>query len=166
MDGIFDERWRVGAPPFSGQTLEAEYLPGPRLRMALAAAVRVLERDRPGPLWKLFDWHEHDGYRTSPARTSWAELRAALASDETLFAYATDDTFVRVGIFPDDRVWYFRFCVTSDPDDFDRKGQLPGGVFDLSGPARALDDVEREIAGAAVLLRSSSTDFFRSAWGG
>lgn len=86
MDSEFDMRWRQAEAPFDGMTISlTDFVPLSTLRSMLIVAVSVLHAHCPhAPLFRLEDWHEHDGYVKEATPTTWQELQAALASMEAL----------------------------------------------------------------------------------
>ncbi len=165
MDQEFERRWQEARAPFAQGVVESDFMRLPSLRRVLVALADLLEVGAEAGLSRLDDWHEHDGYITTAKPTSWRDVRAALSEDDRLLAFASDDTFVRVGLFPGDRSWYLRFCITRDPDDFGADGHDPGGVLDLSGPPQLLASAERALAGLTDLKSATASDFFRKGWG-
>jgi hypothetical protein len=141
MDAELELRWRVGGIPFDGVTVTVETLmPLTQLRQALLVLVYELEAHWPDAVLRyLHDWHEHDGVTLPPLRTcAWAEVRQLLASDEVLYAARADDTYVRVGLYPEGAEFYLRFYPEADDEEPDPPRAEHLGDFDLTcSPALA-----------------------------
>ncbi len=118
MDSEFDRRWRAAQAPFDGVTVVMDKLVAlPVLRRALIAVVGVLHAHRPGePLFRLQDWHDHDGFVTKAHPSSWLELRSLLDSDDALAGASAGETHVRTAFFPQGRDFLLRVYV---PDVYD-----------------------------------------------
>ena len=78
----FERRWRAGEAPFNGWTFApADVLLLSTLRLVLQAVVGELEVAYQGvPLYRLLDWHAHDGHLTSAAPTEKSRNAEAVGS--------------------------------------------------------------------------------------
>jgi hypothetical protein len=175
MDAEFERRRHKCLPPFDGVTLTLpDYVSLPLLQPILSIVVEWLFAYRPdAPLYRLLDWHEHDGYITEASPSSWQELRLLAASSERLEArFHLGDTYVREGFFPAERDYYLRVYVP-DPDDNplyhpDAANLIKYGTLDVSGPEslmsaiasaiEAVDDITIEVV--------PSETFFARSYGG
>jgi hypothetical protein len=111
----------------------------------------------------LLDWHEHDGYVTSETEADWSELAEALATDDAMVDWSSDDTFVRRTWYPADFAFVLRWCVTTDPDDFGLPGEGFAAVFDLTGSSQLIETVRVVVPGADAQPAGS---FFDARWRG
>ena len=175
MDAEFERRWRSRLPPFDGVTLTLpDYVALPLLQQILHIVVECLFAYRPDAfLYRLLDWHEHDGYVTEASPSSWQELRLLASSSKRLEAqFRRGDTYVREGFFPVERDYYLRFYVP-DADDNplfheDEANHLEYGTLDVSGP----QSLVTAIASAIQVVEDipievvSSEGFFAQRYGG
>jgi hypothetical protein len=163
MDWELEERWRSGRSPFDGKTLHCiDPIRLPELRSSLETVVRCLAIPG-GKLHALEDWHEHDGYVTSPAIVSWQELLATLATDDSLFDARQGDAYVRRAFYPEGAVWLLRFSVEEPDED----KQFPGiwGDFDLTGPSDLCERALRALVQGPFAVEDAKL-YFDSAYGG
>jgi hypothetical protein len=118
MDIEFERRWRHGLPPFDGATLYSpEGIPLPALRSALQMVVAHLQPlYSQARMFRLSDWHEHDGILLEAKPSSWEEINLMLASEKAFYAFSEGDTYVRSAFFPEERDFYLRVYI---PDDWD-----------------------------------------------
>ena len=163
MDGELERRWRVGAPPFDGQTVSSDtkdLTPLTPLRQALLAIVSVLQERWPDAgLSTLDDWHDHDGYVSGGKPTSWANLTAALASDALALALSRRDYLVRMAFFPPTYAFYLRIYV---PDASDNDYPERRGNFDVTcAPelAAELEECAASASGLAMTLQDAKSFF-------
>jgi hypothetical protein len=165
MTPALHQRWIAGHPPFDGLTLSLgsdDLVPLPALRRALQFVVGELEKMYPHhALHTAADWHEHDGCLSEPRASSWEELHAWLASDESLRAAGQGDTYVRTAVMPESGEFYLRFYV---PDEYDNDYPEPRGSFDLACP----EEVARVLAAetALGLTNEPAQEFFDRSYGG
>lgn len=107
------------------------------LRASLLAVVARLKQYPSASLVEVEDWHEHDGYVTSPRPCSWEALEESLRSDSALYEARHDDIYVRRAFYPEDDLFLLRFDLLDEDDD----EHYPGiwGDFDLcaEGPLLA-----------------------------
>jgi hypothetical protein len=164
MDKTLQDRWQTNRTPFDGKTVHPpDLLRVEELRehlIPIVSALKVISGDT--KLLKLADWHEHDGYVTSPKATAWSEVETWFASNDSLYEARSGDTFVRVGIYPESVDWYFRFYVM----DKDEDELYPGiwGDFDLSVREQLFDKIKWPIT--TKLKRSNSVEFFKQNYAG
>jgi hypothetical protein len=164
VDDTLIARWRAGAPPFDGLTVVSPEARVDELQPALGAVVGVLEASwGASGLRTMLDWHEHDGYVTSPEPATWDQLREATASVAALVDWSSDDTAVR-------RLWYgdgldvvLRWCVSSDPDDFGLPPGPPAGQFDVTAVRATAEAIAALVPGATTVRAKK---FFDQGWGG
>ncbi len=133
MDEEFDRRWRGGLPPFDGVTLyQDDVVRLSVLRPVFIVVVEMLSaRCDSDDLFRVHDWHEHDGFIAIPEPSSWRELQVILESDQALRASSTRDTYVSTGYFPPDRSFYLRIYIPDDsdlPPDY----SVNQGLFDVT----------------------------------
>lgn len=136
MDAEFEQRWRNSRDPFDGLTVTlSDYIPLALFQPALVAVVERLYAYRPNTrLFRLMDWHEHDGIILEAELSSWRELRSLAALKESLAAcFRWGDTYVREGFFPAERDYYLRFYV---PDPCNNPHYEPhlvhSGILDVT----------------------------------
>jgi hypothetical protein len=169
MDEEMECRWRAGHSPFDGVILRHdELLPLPVLRRALTSVVQGLHERHGDPLlYKLHDWHEHDGYVIQPKVSSWQELHSMLSSDKALYAASTGDTYVSTAFFPPDRTFYLRIYI---PDEFDlpRDSREELGKFDLTCSVTLAESTRKaaEQAGDMALLTEPAKLYFNRTYAG
>lgn len=174
MDAEFEIRWRDGRSPFDGTTVAlTEYVPLATLREALVIAVRHLREYRPtATLWRLEDWHAHDGYVTEAELSTWQELDSMLISIEGMKAASTGDTYVRRGYFPAERDYYLRLYV---PDAYDNPVHehhdpdlVDYGLFDLTcqSPMAKLIAEEISATGTQWIELVPAKEFFDRSYSG
>jgi hypothetical protein len=169
MDEEFDRRWRAGLPPFDGVVLRHdEYLPLPELRRLLTAIVHCLDQHHTNkPLYKLKDWHEHDGYLARPESSSWQELQSMLSDDKSILAASTGDTYVSTAFFPSDRSFYLRIYVPDMCDlqfDLSKDCQELMGSLDLAcsqASAEAILQATRRVARVDLSMEPAKPYFDR-----
>ena len=173
MDAELEQRWRAGMAPFDGVTLfVAEILRPPALRLALLAVIGRLKVVFPeARLFRLKDWHQHDGYVTRAEPTRWEELESWCATEETLYAAQAGDTYVRVGVFPEDRTFYFRFYVEEHTSFGPQKGlsyHEGDGDFDLTGSPDLVEAVAAALRerGMGGLETAPAREFFDARYAG
>jgi hypothetical protein len=140
MDSKFYRRWQEAAPPFDGITLYSPYLTLPNLRRLLIPIVDILydhARAMETRLWRLRDWHEHDGWVNEAAATVWEDVQALLISDDALLGACTGETYVRTAFFDDKRHFLFRIYIPDISDNpfhtQDDASLVQYGIFDLTG---------------------------------
>ncbi len=148
MDAEFEHRWRAAQSPFDGLTVTArDYLPLPLLKQALGIVVACLASHRPdAELFRLRDWHEHDGFVSNASSSSWQDLRALIASEAALAA-CMGDTYVREGLFPAERDYYLRLYV---PEPWDNPCPYPCGMFDVTCPRSLAEEIIAAIKTAGI----------------
>lgn len=151
MDQEMVRRWRQGLAPFDGLHVGTDdYLPLPLLRSVLIAVGGRLQRDHPEALLlTLQDWHEHDGYVTSPRSTSWQELWSTLACDDRFYASRSSEDQVSNAFFPEDRSFYWRYHVLDEDEEPD---YYPGrhGWFDVTCAAPLARDLVEAVRAEGV----------------
>jgi hypothetical protein len=116
----------------------------PRLRAALLPIVARLRLSYPNvALLEVEDWHEHDGYITSPGPSCWTALQRSLESDATLYAARHADTYVRRAFYPAGDHFLLRFYLLDEDED----AQYPGmwGDFDLCAEGPLLEEVVAQL---------------------
>ncbi len=162
MDEELQRRWREGRAPFNGVTLHLEqHIPLSDLRAALLLVVETLKEQWPdATLHRMEDWHEHHGVPSRAEETTWSEIGRTLASNDSLYAARTGDTYVHIGLCPSGREFYLRFYPMDEdtPDAGWRKGKVGRyGSFDLTcDPSLAEMVVDRLLPLQLSGLRSSS----------
>jgi hypothetical protein len=142
MDEFLERACSRASKSFDGFTLfPKDLLPLTELASALAATVDFLQTKFPAAeLLRHADWHEHDGFITSSAASSWAEVSMIVASPDSLYASRVGEDFVRLGIYERTGSFYLRIWV---PDEDDDPEQYPGrwGSFDLSSSHNLVNQV-------------------------
>ena len=153
MTPELQERLQAGAKPFNG-TVVATY-DEPELSLVLEmlrfAVTRLSGESEQVAIFA--DWHEHDGFLTSPTQITWSDFAARLSDTESLYQSRSADDYVRIAIFPmtfdwllryniqdsepghDDAWCSFDFTCSPDSPSFDLIDQLRskwGGYLDLS----------------------------------
>ena len=175
MDQIFDMRRRYASPPFDGSTLVLHnFAPLPSFQKIVAIVAERLHKDNSeSELFKLEDWHEHDGFQSDPSPTNWQELLTLVGSEENLREARAGDALVRTCFFPLERDWYLRLYI---PDIYDNPFGSNGdeiklvdcGIFDLSASESTLKELEttlNESLGAGV-ERVPAKEFFDRSYAG
>ena len=176
MDRELERRRRASEPPFGGTTLyTANFLSVYDLRRILSPVVLLLRTDfGEEQLWRLADWHEHDGYLNTAESTAWSSLFAMVESDDALQSGAAQpDTYVRTAFFPSGYAFLLRLYIPAPEDtpfaSLDGPDPIPGGVFDLSGNDTLISRVTTAVIGAAdggVLRTETASGFFDSSYSG
>ena len=139
-------------PPFDGLTVafdSDELTPLPALRQALLAVAPALQEHWPDAvLFKLDDWHEHDGYVNVEQPSSWQELWQRIGNNETTMSFTHGDWEVRLAFFPDDYGFYLRVYIpaASDQDYPERRGS-----FDLTCAPKLASALAARAAAASGL---------------
>jgi hypothetical protein len=146
MDEELNRRWREGRAPFNGVTVHLEqHIPLSDLRAALLVVVDTLKEQWPdATLDRMEDWHEHHGVPSRPEETTWSEIERTLASDDSLYAARTGDTYVHIGLCPSSREFYLRFYpMDEDTPDAGWPKERVGryGSFDLTCDQRLAEMV-------------------------
>jgi hypothetical protein len=121
-------------------------------------------------LYRLLDWHEHDGYINAATSCDWEELRSLVTSAERLEArFRLGDTYVREGFFPAERDFYLRFYVPDAYDNpfyqHDDPDLVPYGTLDVTGPESLITPIAEAmeaVAGSNVEVMSAKEFFDRS----
>jgi hypothetical protein len=179
MNEELNRRWRGGLPPFDGVTvsgdgrINATFYPLEVLRQVLAAIIDHLSEQYPvSQVFRLSDWHEHDGFVAPAKHSTWDELRSQTASIDALLSASEKETYVRTGVFSEDYSYYLRFYIPDEHDnpyaDSDPRSRLRWGTFDVTchDPlASELSEVALN-AGAETLQRSRAKDFFDKSYSG
>lgn len=131
MDQLLNRAWRAGDPPFDGVSLRAEDVPLAALAPLLAGVVACLHaRFGDRRLWRVEDWHAHDGWVTDRRASGWEELAETCASSDTLAARAALDEFVMLAYYSDPPGLLVRFAVEEYPEP--RRERM--GCFDVTLP--------------------------------
>jgi hypothetical protein len=174
MDAEFFQRWREGRAPFNGQTVTLkDFVPLATLRIALLQVVQQLQDYRPdAALFRLDDWHEHDGFVKEAEPATWQELDTLLTSEQTLKAASTGETHVRRGYFPAERDYYLRLYVPGAYDNpfhaHDDPDLVDYGSFDVTCPEPLMRQIviAVESAGRIDLEVIATQAFFDRGYGG
>ncbi len=160
--------------PFNGQTVTLkDFVPLAQLRQAVLQVVQQLRDYRPvDALFRLDDWHEHDGYINHANPATWQELDALLTSEQTLKAASTGETYVRRGYFPAERDYYLRLYI---PDTYDNPfhsdddpNLVDYGLFDVT----CQEPLAHQIAEAVGVIEAIELEviaaqaFFDRSYGG
>jgi hypothetical protein len=168
VDQLAESLWRSGRPPFDGLTLATALLPARRLRLATSSLVWLL---CPGSsrrsLRTAEDWHEHDGYVTAAAPTTWEDLAAAVASDEAFARWSPGDDLVRRAWLAEDGSFYLRWFMYDESNDLTSADPAVGGDVDLTGQSGLIEagrDALAELGVDAEVAPASA--FFRDRWAG
>ena len=162
MNEELERRWRSDTLPFDGHTLATEDgVPALDVRRFLIKAIECLEPIHgSSKLYKIDDWHEHDGFVTSATPVTWSELRSWLASDQRLFIARSGEVDVYVGIYPEDYSFYLRFYL-------DQEILPPGrpleGAADLSASFELVSYLQGELEETTI---ESATTRWRRRYGG
>jgi len=175
MDAELNQCWRAGSAPFDGVTISLrnkERIPLSDLRDTLLVVVGALkELWHEARLYRMTDWHEHDGNLSRPEETTWHEVEEMLASDGSLYAARTGDTYVYIGICPSSREFYLRFYLmdSDDPDPFwprEKVGQY--GSFDLTCDQSVAQMVMERLSTMRIpeLESCSAKEYFDARWAG
>ena len=163
MDAEFQSRWPDAKPPFDGDTLFTAGMAFAAVRNALIAAIQIIRESgiiKAGEkIYRLDDWHEHDGILLEAHTITWGDVESWLASEKSLRLACPGDTFVRAGIFTEQRLFYLRFGADEgDPDSW----------LDLSGPAALLKTVQDRLNGepSVVVKVEPAQRFFAEGYKG
>ncbi len=157
MDSEFNQRWRAALAPFDGVTIFLEeYAPLSDLRRVLAVVVDCLHTYSPAArLFRMLDWHEHDGYVTEAVPATWQELLAITASEDALKAASMGDSYVRTAFYPEQRDFLLRFYVPDTSDSpfpaHDDRYLAHYGIFDLTCQERLAIQVRKIVQEEANL---------------
>jgi hypothetical protein len=166
MDSEFDMRWRQAEAPFDGVTIFlTDFVPLSALRPMLIAVVNVLHAYCPhSHLFRLEDWHEHDGYVKEATPTTWQELQAALASVDALQRESMGDTYVRTAWFPQERDFLLRFYIPDIYDnpyfDHDDPHLVHHGIFDVTVQEPLASQVQAAAQEAGAVINSMPAKAF------
>lgn len=169
MDLELNRRWRERESPFKGVTLtHHRYVSVTTARNCILSMAHILRVDeqREG-LYRLDDWHEHDGCLTEPLSLSWPQMVTELSSDQAIESICSDDSYVRLGYFRSQCDFYMRIHVA-------RNGEIVAGHARYAGGshAEALLDITcshdmanavaaiMETSGIAPICRSNAAEFF------
>ncbi len=175
MDEELQRRWREGRAPFDGTTIGLENrqrIPLSDLRAALLVVVGTLEEQWPdATLHRMEDWHEHHGFPSRPEETTWSEIRRILASDHSLYAARSGDTYVHIGLCPSSREFYLRFYPMDEdtPDAGWRKGKVGRyGSFDVTCDQSVAKAVMERLIPLQIpgLQSCSAKEYFDARWAG
>jgi hypothetical protein len=136
----------------------------------LIPLVRLLSEHHPkARLFRLLDWHEHDGFIKESVPASWQELRSLLGSEDTLRRASAGDTHVRTAFFPEGREFLLRLYVPDISDNpfhaHDDPHLAHYGVFDVtSHETLALEarNAAREAGNAIIQTMPAKTFFDRN----
>ena len=169
MDEALDKSWKNSSQPFDGETLSfSDLLPLSALRNLMVQVLDQLKRRFPRVTLQQFDdWHQHDGYTTSPQSSSWEGLEQILRSDEILYENRSPDDYIRKSFYPTTKTFLFRFYVAdkdNDPEFY------PGvwGDFDLSAHPSLIAEIVTELHGEGKdkLIVLKSKPFFDNNYAG
>ncbi len=141
MDQFLFDQWQNGDKPFNGLTLHPnDLIPLSSLATLVADALQQLEQRYPNVrLATYHDWHEHDGYISPSAPTSWERIKSIVASDQSLYENRAGDTFVRIAVYSADLDFLFRIYVLDEDEDDLYPGRW--GDFDITGDASLVNDI-------------------------
>jgi hypothetical protein len=132
MDEALDRAWRSATSPFDGITLRAADAPVKTLAPLLTQLVeRLRVRFSERRLWRVEDWHAHDGWVTERRASSWDELLELCRSEDALIARAALDEFVALAFYTEPTALLLRIEV----EDYAEAGQERMGAFDVTLPA-------------------------------
>jgi hypothetical protein len=131
MDAVLEQQWRMANPPFDGITLSSrDDTELSVMRTSLISIVNLLHiKFSASQLFRLSDWHEHDGYVTSSQPSSWEDLFSLLFSRETLYAAREEDSYVRTSFYPENHAFYLRIFVS---DEYVNSSHEHTGNWDLT----------------------------------
>jgi hypothetical protein len=103
MDHLLLRAWREGLPPFHGDTLWAEDMAFEQVvECALWIVLNLEQRTTSqGQLFKLDDWHEHDGFPKEAVVVSLQDIQLALTTPSSLLDFCTDESNVCAAIYPE-----------------------------------------------------------------
>jgi hypothetical protein len=135
MNEQLDQRWRQKQPPFDGEVVvfDDSLTPSAMVR-ALQLIVQVLGKESGSEeLRKIEDWHDHDGFIKSDELYSWAELRSAVTSVDSLRVSCSDDWMVHTLVYPVSLGFCLRYWIEIESDS------QHSCCIDLSASAGTLD---------------------------
>lgn len=132
MDEALERAWRSVTSPFDGLTWRTADAPVKTLAPLLTQLVESL-RVRFGErrLWRVEDWHAHDGWVTERCPSSWDELLELCRSEDALIARAALDEFVALGFYTEPPALLLRIEV----EEHAEPGHERMGAFDVTLPA-------------------------------
>jgi hypothetical protein len=119
MNNELFSRWQQGRPPFHASTLCCKnILPLRDVRRAVQQIVEVLKpRYENSMLWRLRDWHEHDGFVLDAVASTWIDLEMLLASDDLFYQSRAGDDGVRVAWYPSHVSFLLRYYLDEENND-------------------------------------------------
>jgi len=141
MDNILDPAWQIDEKPFHAESLILEdWIPLGMLRQCLIVLVDYCQAryDCCG-LYTFEDWHEKDGQLTRRRRSSYAELRAHLASDRTLLA-SSPGPDLYCAYYSETADFLLRYCIAPVSST---TASVTWGDFSFSGDS---NDIREAIA--------------------
>ena len=170
MDADGERRWRGALAPFDGTTVfvSDDDITLADLRPLLIVIVNLLHAHfQNARLYRLKDWHEHDGFGVDAMPSSWEELRSLLVSDDALMKASTGDFAVRTAFFPVGYDFYLRIYVDDDALHAKRSDQQFYGDFDVTCQEPLVTQIKEmlERLGASVQTESAKS-FFDRRYGG
>jgi hypothetical protein len=159
------QHWRTGTTPFDG-TVVATY-DDPTLTDVLdimRIAVEGLRHDE-GEIWIYSDWHEHDGFMTSPKQISWNEFATRLSNPKTLYDSRDSDEYVRIGLYPASFSWLLRYNIDDNDKEFINAWCSLDFACTPGAPAfKVINEINLRWPGFTDLLPAK--EFFDNSYGG
>jgi hypothetical protein len=145
MDEVLNNRWLNEEQPFDGITLyTVGFIPLEHLRNVLLTTIQLLCKDRVNnPFFTLHDWHEHDGVILPAKVTTWKEIIQILESEDSLYESSACDTYVSVGIYPEEVDFYLRYYIP-EPHDCEFPGKW--GQFDITCTEETADNIREQLS--------------------
>lgn len=131
MDEPLERAWRSATSPFDGITWRTADAPVKTLAPLLTQLVASL-RARFGErrLWRVEDWHAHDGWVTERRASNWDELHEVCRSEDALIAHAGLDDLVALAFYTEPPALLVRIEV----EDHAEAGHERMGAFDVTLP--------------------------------
>lgn len=162
MDETLESAWRSETCPFDGLTLRVADVPVSSLAPLLTELVAGLRlRLGAGQLWRVEDWHAHDGWVKERRSSSWAELVELCRSPEALIASAALDDHVALALYTEPLALLLRIEV----EEFPEPGRERLGAFDVTLPNSAVQFLDRALR-ERVVERSPAKAYFDQIYAG
>ena len=129
-------------PPFDGDCLHCDdQIELCQLRTLLTEIVNLVSANSSETsLYRLDDWHEHDGIITERTVVDWDSIDKIHVSDDSLYESRHGDSYVNWAHYPDDCSFLIRF----DLLDADEAPKYPGiwGYCDLCAASSLIQTVK------------------------
>ena len=162
MDETLERAWRSETCPFDGITLRVQDMPVSSLAPLLTELVANLRlRFGEGQLWRVEDWHAHDGWVKDRRSSNWAQLAELCRSAEALIASAALDEHVALAFYTEPPAVLLRIEVEEYPEP----GRERLGAFDLTLPRSEQSHVD-PLLGDRGCERSPAKSYFDATYAG